>query len=225
MNITIKEKNGKHELPLLSTVIDHLTAGEGKLSMTFEGGTVDEGYRKKLQSYLPRYHVSNIRYNGMIRIVPALETAKLLKVMDDVHQAGITFRQTGIELMETLGTTHNIDPYDLHALNRLKFRSRANKQRGVIDDQWNFWFHGAECQFSNHATGQIIELVIDYCPEFGALDSFFFFRYIDTTPAYKELSKFFNEDWKSLTKALDLLEDQGRLKRIDENSHRGIVAI
>ncbi len=61
--------------------------------------------------------------------------------------------------------------------------------------------------------------------EFGALDSFFFMRYLKTTPRFKILSNFFCDDSKSVTKALNLLEDFGLLQRIDVTSQRGIIAI
>jgi len=91
--------------------------------------------------------------------------------------------------------------------------------------EWIFWFHGAECQFKNHKTGQIVELVITYAPEFGALDSYFFLQYLKTTPRFKSLSNFFSDDSISLRKALNLMEDLGELQRIDDNSQRGIIAI
>jgi hypothetical protein len=67
-------------------------------------------------------------------------------------------------------------------------------------------------------------LVITNGSEFGALDSYFFLRYLKTIPKFEELANFFSEDSKSVTKALNLIEDLGKLQRINNTSQRGIIA-
>ena len=69
-----------------------------------------------------------------------------------------------------------------------------------------------------------MELVITNGSEFGALDSYFFLKYLKTTPEFKELANFFSDDSKAVTKALNLIEDVGKLQRIDNTSQRGIIA-
>ncbi|MFK8054791.1 MAG: hypothetical protein AB8F78_01620 [Saprospiraceae bacterium] len=225
MVITISKNIEKSELPQAGDILEKLKTSSGKLTITFESGSVDEDYRKELQSTLSCYHVSNARYISTIRINPAIETGSIQKILDDIHLAAISFKEDGVKLMEILGNTYEINPFDLKAIGKLKSKSRVNRQRGAVNQDWNFWFHGAECQFENRRTGQIVEIVVDYCPEYGALDSFFFLRYIDTTPAFIKLSEFFAGDWKSLSKALDMLEERGNLRRIDMDLPRGIVAI
>jgi len=88
----------------------------------------------------------------------------------------------------------------------------------------NFWFHGAECQFENLQTGQIVELVIwGFGTEYGILDSYFFYNYIQTTAKHQKLAMFFGADYKNVAKALDIVEYMGYLERIGTSARQRIA--
>ena len=41
---------------------------------------------------------------------------------------------------------------------------------GHLDDNWEYWFHGTECQFRNTATGQIVDVRLsDYRDDMHSL--------------------------------------------------------
>ena len=216
-------RNGKDQLITTKEVLKLLATNNQQLTLEFESGKVNEAYRKELQQELTNYHVFNPRWLPQLWIQPALETAKILALKDDIYNAAVSFRNDGIEIIKALGETYQVNPFEQKSLLSIKEKSRSNKQRGKVNDEWDFWFHGAECQFKNRKTGQIIELVITYGSEFGALDSYFFLTYLQTTPKFKALADFFSEDSTSVAKALNLLEDLRMLHRINDESQRGIV--
>lgn len=222
--ISIKEENGKNQLIVVGKIRELLKSNAGRLILIFESGKTDDEYRKLLQKELPKYHVFNIRWMPEIWIYPAIDTKQILEIQDEVLTAAKLFREDGIKLMKELGKRYQINPFEEKELFDLKRKSRENKQRGKVNEEWNFWFHGAECQFENQATGQIVELVITNGSEFGALDSYFFLKYLKTTLRFKKLADFFSDDLISLTKTLNLLEDSGKLQRINNNSQIGIIA-
>jgi hypothetical protein len=221
--ITIKEESGKNQLIKVDEIRKLLKSNNDKLTLIFESGKTDDEYRKSLQKKLTNYHVFNVRWMPEIWIYPSIETDKILEKKEEIYQAASSFRKDGIRLMKILGEEYNINPFEGRELFDLKRKSRDNKQRGKVNEQWNFWFHGAECQFENRVTGQIVELVITNGSEFGVLDSYFFLKYLKTTPEFKELANFFSDDSKAVTKALNLLEDLGKLYRINNTSQRGII--
>lgn len=222
--ITIKEESGKSQLIEVDEIRKLLKSNNDKLTLVFESGKTDDKYRKSLQNELPKYHVFNVRWMPEIWIYPSIETNEILAKKEEIYQAAISFRKDGIRIMKILGKEYQINPFEGRELFDLKRKSRDNKQRGKVNEEWNFWFHGAECQFENQITGQIVELVITNGSEFGALDSYFFLKYLKTTPEFKELANFFSDDSKAVTKTLNLLEDLGKLQRIDNTSQRGIIA-
>ena len=223
-NINIKVKNNANQLLELDEIKKLLQIHGNALILVFDLGKVDDDYRKFLQHALPKYHVFNKRWGPEMWIVPSMETDQILEQKEEIHKAARSFREDGIKLMKALGRAYQINPFVSDELFALKQKSRENKQRGKVDKEWDFWFHGAECQFKNRYTGQIVELVITHGPEFGALDSFFFLRYLKTTDRFKNLADFFGEDLSVVTKALNVLEDLGLLERIDQSSQRGIIA-
>ena len=222
---TIKEDNGTNQFIEVDEIRNLLKSNNNKLTLVFENGKTDDEYRKSLQTALPNYLVCNVRWIPEIWIYPSIETNEILNRKEKIYQAAKSFRNDGIKLMKILGKEYQIDPFTGRELFDLKRKSINNKQRGKVNEQWNFWFHGAECQFKNQITGQIVELIITNGSEFGALDSYFFLQYLKTTPEFKELANFFSEDASAVTKALNLLEDLGKLQRIDHTTQRGIIAI
>lgn len=223
--IVIREKNGKNQLIEVEQIRSLLKSNDDFLILLFEIGKTDDHYRKSLQKKLSNYFVFNVRWKPEMWIGPAIGTEILLEKAEEIFQAASSFRKDGINLMKKLGGTYQINPFEKGELADLKRKSRENQQRGKVDNEWSFWFHGAECQFKNQKTGQIVELVITNSSEFGALDSYFFHNYLRTTTKFNELANFFSDDQISVNKALTLLEDLGKLQRIDDSSQRGIIAI
>lgn len=223
--IIIKVIDGQNQLFSIDKINFLLSKSDkNRLLFEFESGEVDNNYRKYLQEELPNYHVFNLRWQSQLWITPAMETTQLLERIDEVYKAAIAFRKDAIRLMKLLGKKYDRNVFEVGEIGKIKRESRKTEQRGKVDDEWNFWFHGGECQFKNHKTGQIVETIITNGTEYGALDSYFFQRYLLTTPKFQDLGTFFNKDIASITKALNLLEDAGRLIRINQDSQRGIIA-
>jgi len=217
--------HGQPQFPDIEEIKGQLAQHKAGLKLEFEGEGDFNSYRQALQAEFSYYHVFYLRWKPEIWISPALETDSILEKQDEIMAAARAFWVTATELMAALGKAHGIDPANRSDLHGLKKRFRDNQQRGAVNAEWSFWLHGSECQFTHATTGQVVEVVVTYADEFGALDSFFFLQYLQTTPRFQELAAFFEGDRASITKALNLLEDAGQLKRIDEGTQRGIVAL
>lgn len=224
--IIIKFINGQNQLFTIDEIKGLLLeSNKNRLLFEFESGEIDDDYRKYLQEQLPNYHVFNLRWMPQIWISPSIETTEILERIEEVYEAAVSFREDAIRLMKMLGKKYGKNVFEVGELSEIRRESWKTERTGNINEEWSFWFHGAECQFENHKTGQIVETVIANGTEYGALDSFFFRRYMLTTAKLKDLGAFFNEDsTSSLTKALNLLEERERLIRINKGSQRGIIA-
>ena len=223
--IIIKENNNENQLIEANEIRKSLISNDDKLTLVFEIGKTDDNYRQYLQKELPNHHVLNVRWMPELWISPSIATSKILENSEDIYQAALSFRRDGTQLIKMLGEAYQINPFIGRNLFDIKGKSLLSKQRGKVNEAWNFWFHGAECQFKNHLTGQIIEIVITNGPEFGALDSFFFLQYLRTTPKFHNIARLVSDHSSSVTKVLNILEDLGKLKRIDNSSQRGIIAV
>lgn len=82
----------------------------------------------------------------------------------------------------------------------------------MLTPEWTFYFHGAHCRFDNLQTGQVIEVKHTEKPEFGCLDGFFFYTYMQTTEQFKPLADWF-ADHLNVYKALEILVEEGTLTK------------
>ena len=80
--------------------------------------------------------------------------------------------------------------------------------RGILSADWTFFLHGSHCRFDNLQTGQVVEVRYTEKPEFGFLDGFFFYNYMQTTHTFKELANWFI-NYKNVYNAIEILSEEG----------------
>jgi hypothetical protein len=92
--------------------------------------------------------------------------------------------------------------------------------------EWEYRFHGAECQFRNTKTGQILEICLGFEDESGVLDPYFFYQFVSTTPGLEKVANLFNDGFHDTRRALKILEQHGHLRRIHSPSDNrvGLIA-
>jgi hypothetical protein len=92
--------------------------------------------------------------------------------------------------------------------------------------EWEYYFHGGECQFRNMRTGQIVQVCLGFQDEFGVLDPYFFFQFVSTTPALEKVARLFTDGFHDTLRTLEILERHGYLGRISSQSgdRAGLIA-
>lgn len=194
-------------------------------SIQFTYSTISDGYLSTLTYAFPDHYISHRVWDRNLAIWPSIASEKIRQKKVELHQCAVAFRADAHQLMQRMATTFSIDLLTLDGLHELKYK-KSQKQRGALDAEWNYFLHGAECQFTNSATGQIVEIIITTNPEFGYLDSYFFYQYMATTPQFKPLAAYFDNDHLKIAKAIDLLAWDGVLTRVKELSiYRNVIAL
>jgi hypothetical protein len=92
--------------------------------------------------------------------------------------------------------------------------------------EWEYYFHGGECQFRNTQSGQIVEVCLGFQDEFGVLDPYFFFQFVSTTPGLEGVAELFKDSFHDTLRALEILERDGHVRRIRSRSgnRAGLIA-
>ena len=135
--------------------------------------------------------------------------------ISSIKEAIIDYRYDGKKLMFDLGRKYNLDIQNSEDYNRLV--SRSNKQiprSGELSKQWNYYFHGEECGFSNRKSKQQVEVVLINAPEFGHIDSWFLLSYMKTTEKYKNVVKDLN--WQELKVIIEKLYETDEIECVKE---------
>jgi hypothetical protein len=89
---------------------------------------------------------------------------------------------------------------------------RRRPQSGRLDRDWRFTFHGLACAFTGRRTGQVVEVRLCFGEEFGALDPYFFARYVQTTPGLERLVGLLGDDYHGPARVLEVLARDGHLR-------------
>ncbi|HXB92837.1 MAG TPA: hypothetical protein VNU72_11125 [Puia sp.] len=154
-----------------------------------------------------------------------ISVAEILKYQEDFFECARSFRQDANRLMLLMSQKFSIDLNSLDGLGDLKYR-KSNKQRGNLNEYWNYFLHGAECRFENVETGQIVEIIITTFPEFGCLDGYFLFNYMMTTGKFNPLAEHLRKNYMNVWKAIDVLAEEGILTKLPHLAiKRNVVAI
>lgn len=178
---------------LLPTLADLQLLLQRHESIQFTYLTISDEYLSTLTYAFPNHHVSQRVWDRNLAIYPSVASEKILQKKAELLQCAVAFRADAHQLMQDMATTFGIDLRTLDGLHELKYK-KSQKQRGALNAEWNYYLHGAECQFTNSVTGQIVEIIIIAKPEFGYLDSYFFYQYMASTPQFKPLTAYFDND-------------------------------
>jgi hypothetical protein len=82
--------------------------------------------------------------------------------------------------------------------------------KGWLDNNWEYWFHGHECQFRNVATGQVADVRLkDYGNKLALLDPCFLATFVRTTPEATQVSKLLKDEFHDTARVLKILVEKG----------------
>jgi hypothetical protein len=177
----------------------------------------------RLAPQLPGYTVFDS--GSGVTIKKVISEEEVLAKADAIVAAAAQFRRTAAGLMDRLARRLRIPLEVFFGLGYWPLLRRGwfkDRWRGRLDSHWSYGFHGHECGFRDHHTGQDVEVILGFQGEFGVLDPFFFARFVATTTGLEKVAALFKDGFHDPLRALEVLEREGRLKRItDQASGRG----
>ena len=216
MTIDIKE-------PLEIKKVKNLLNENETLVFALTEQTFNRNYVVDLQKELPDYVVSEIKWMNKLYIVPSISTKTVLENLNRFYKCIELFDKTAHYLMNLMADTFNIDLNNSSELYDLK-RNRSDKQRGNINDEWKYHFHGKGCSFTNIKTEQFLDVQIINGIEFGELDTYYLMKFIQTTESLKEMSLILNDESNNMQKVIEILRMNDYLIELpDENNHGLII--
>ena len=211
MTIDIKE-------PLEIKKVKNLLNENESLVFALTEQTFNRNYVVDLQKELPDYVVSEIKWMNKLYIVPSISTKTVLENLNRFYKCIELFDKTAHYLMNLMADTFNIDLNNSSELYDLK-RNRSDKQRGNINDEWKYHFHGKGCSFTNIKTEQFLDVQIINGIEFGELDTYYLMKFIQTTESLKEMSLILNDESNNMQKVIEILRMNDYLIELpDENN-------
>lgn len=179
-------------------------------------------YIINLQTELPNYLVSEVKWLNRLYIGPSISTQTVLEHINEFYNCIKLFDKTAHDLVYLMADTFHINPNNKNELYHLK-RYRSDKQRSSINKDWNYHFHGKGCSFTNQNTNQFLDVQIIHTPEFGVLDTYFLMRFIQTTESLKEMSVLLNDETKNMQKVIEVLWMNDYLVRLPNGNNNEFI--
>ncbi|NME72782.1 DUF6896 domain-containing protein [Flammeovirga aprica] len=204
--ISINFQNKKASYQELEKMIED--AMDSQIAIT--NVLVDESTLSQLQSKFETKLVCYIVWSKLLVIEDSITTEFVISHITEFLQCYIEFDKKAHQMMELMASTFKIDLNDSAQIWDLK-RNRSKRQRGQINSSWNYFFHGAECAFENVNTGQYIDVKIIYGREYGVIDNFFLYRFIETTESLKPQFELLEGKSQNLRKVTSVLKEKGFL--------------
>jgi len=163
-----------------------------------------EELKQQLPEYCSVFDSGGGREFSCITIMQVVSRPELHGLEEELVHAARHFRNTARSLAHRLAEHNRVLAMDL---------ADHFPDLEPFSEEWRVDPHGAHICFVNRQTGQTVEVNVWYGDEFGILDPYFFHRYLDTTPGLRSPPEFINS-FQDTARALDYLEERGRLTRL-----------
>lgn len=161
-------------------------------------------YVLALQKELPNYVITVFEWLNKLNIVPSISTNIVLENILEFHKCIELFDITAHSLMKLMAETFDINLNNSNEVYELKTK-RSEKQRGKINSEWNYHFHGKGCSFTNTNTEQFLDIQINNGIEFGELDTNYLMKFIQTTESLKIASQILDNKTENMRKVIETL--------------------
>jgi hypothetical protein len=161
-------------------------------------------YVLELQNELPNYVVTQIKWLNKLNIAKSISTNLVLENLLEFHNCIELFDKTAHSLMNLMAETFDINLKNSGDIYDLKTK-RSKNQRGEINSEWNYHFHGKGCSFTNIITEQFLDIQINNGIEFGELDTYYLMKFIKTTESLKKASLILDNKIENMRKVIEIL--------------------
>lgn len=102
------------------------------------------------------------------------------------------FEEKAHEIITLMCEHFSLDIESSHPFLKLQSR-RTDLWKGKFQN-WKYRFHGDSCEFIHTETKQFLDLKTNRKGNYGAIDVFFLFQFIDSTEELKKLDPFINQN-------------------------------
>lgn len=152
-----------------------------------------------------------------------LSREEILANADELMESAREFRVLATQLCAQLAALIGISTRELAAHAQYQLPQNRIEQRGSLNDEWSYCFHGFQCGFTHKESGQSLDVEFGFGDEFGVLDAWFWLRFLQTTPRYALLGRWLALGYGDAKTMLDSLYEAGYLFEITGFLHHAEV--
>jgi len=208
--------------PLEIEKIKSLLEKNERILFVLNNGSFKRDYIVSLQKEFSNHVVSEIKWMNKLIIAPSISTKTVLENLNKFYKCIELFDKTAHSLMSLMADKFDIDLNNSSEIYDLK-RNRSDKQRGQINDEWKYHFHGKGCSFTNSKTEQFLDVQIINGLEYGQLDTYYLMKFIQTTDSLKEMSLVLNDESNNMRKVIEILWMNDYLTELPNGTNNELI--
>ena len=173
---------------------------------------------EQLRKALPNFSIG-IHINGSeINIKKLISEEEIAEHQNFFEQCAKDYGVLGEKLINEFIVEKNIPDHDGFPLSKLNgYIGNKNHQNKGVMGEWDYYFHGFHCSFTNRKTMQSIEVPLVYGEEYGVLDPYFFSMFIKTTPEFQPLPIQIYDEYGDGKSIIDAMYQLGKFEIINSN--------
>ena len=179
-------------------------------------------YVLDLQKEFPNYVITQIEWLNKLNIVPSISTKTVLENILEFHNCIELFDKTAHSLMNLMAQTFDINLNNSNEIYELKTK-RSENQRGEINNEWKYRFHGKGCSFTNTNTEQFLDVQINNGIEFGELDTYYLMKFIETTESLKKARLILDNKSENMRKVIETLWSSDYLTELPDGINNELI--
>ncbi|MFY0605062.1 MAG: hypothetical protein JXQ93_14115 [Flavobacteriaceae bacterium] len=209
------------KLPEIGKVRELLNKNEALLFIVIEE-KLTRNYILELQKEFPNHVVTQIGWLNKLIISKSISTKTVFENITLFHNCIELFDKTAHYLMNLMAKTFDIKLNNSNEIYELKTK-RSENQRGKINSEWIYHFHGKGCSFTNTNTEQFLDIQINNGIEFGELDNHYLMKFIQTTDSLKEASLILDNKPENMRKVIETLWNSDYLVKLPNGMNSGLI--
>lgn len=124
------------------------------------------------------------------------------------------FEKKANELIFLLADEYDLDLNQTNPFSKL-LSIQNDLRKGNLENNWSYYFHGDSCEFLNIMTGQFLDVKINRNGNYGVIDYYYLYRFIETTESLNNVLENIGSK-EILYKILEELERDNVIIDIDE---------
>ncbi|WP_299137029.1 hypothetical protein [uncultured Tenacibaculum sp.] len=205
-NLIIKNQN----LIPQTSKLNELLSEYKNLTIELESGYFERRFIVEVQKEMPNFCVVKKWNQNKLIIGPSISTQKVIENIEEFYKCIESFDKTAHQMMNMMSDKFNVDLNNPSEIFELKTK-RSVKQRGKINDDWNYHFHGMECSFKNEKTNQFLDVKINNGLEFGVIDNYYLLQFINTSSHLSSIKIILDNQSVNMYKVIEVLRNEGYL--------------
>jgi hypothetical protein len=156
-----------------------------------------------------RVFESHVDQSRVIAVVPVVSKSVVLENATRFVEASRAFRDRAAALTKALADHLGLE--EIRELSRLGLGERV---AGQLNAEWRYQLHGFESRFTNSKTGQVLDVQLEFGAERGALDPYFFYEFLKSTPEFCDLAALLADGFHDTAQVLEVLVASGFLAEV-----------